>query len=1378
MAEEQAVLSLGLDSTGFQTGAQSVIRSANEIKATMADAATMVDGVYVSTQTLTNALKANAAAQQQLAASRAAGTGFDDAARAASQASAAAMGALRDEIAEATVVQDAYNKKLAESSELGLAEIEALKMQTGATADAAAAIATIEPSTTNAYGGTNRLIRSMDSLAFSSVGVHGPLSTIVTSLGLMAGGTGVMLAVAASAALLSVAYKFLTQDGNDVATSSQKLVDGLKKQQDQQDQTTRGALLAAQAEAQLVVTHAETLQAQGLVVKDMDLYKQALFAASVNLENFDASQRKSNETSKLTLEVLQQRAAAHTLDAAGWAQLAQMRQQAEAAITDAQTKEKNAAAGSRELTSALTEEHDARATLATITGLYTKTETDAVSSSERARASAADAAIQTQKNSAASLKASGDLVGATQAELAATLLAIDSKAKHEIAISKLTGQRLVDFTNTVNETAAQEKQNATTQASATIEADLAAKRKLFADAADTIAQQAATNSKLQAQLDGDSAKAFDDVYADKIVKIQDTAAKQIAATDAAKNLTLGEKLYHDIQLLVIEGLQQRGVVMQQELDAKKQAATAAATLESAETEYQVAVLKSLGLTTAARDLDTAAKQRAYVASVQLRVGETGPQGLTQAQADVIIGLHNQTAALDEASAKTTTATGTQSNAFKQLGHDIEHALSSSFDNILNKGIDSFTTLVTDIEHLFTKMLADMAAQALTTDIIGSIGKGAKGAGGGPPLSVLQGLGQGQSAGGWTQVADTGAGASPIYQQTGNSTSSTLGTLAIIGTVVATVASSLLASADAAKTAAANLAAAEKSWALTLQQYVDANDASVSALKKSLDTALANLQSLKDKAASTFSISSGGANLVEGMTPAQLAMTAIAAQVAIQHGFGNAQLSINGVAVGTANDVLAFVKALQQVPDAATAAKNAVTAMTKTIDDAYTGSLPGGQNRLTLAGYQTTEQGALADVDTAYKGGLISQAEATRLAGEAVSTYTNQVQSFLKGLSQSDLETLIPTLTGDTLTYAQALDAVLKKTQEATILAANATAAGGLYGRLATATTTTDPTASARYAAEQKAQQQADEIAAATKKRDDDIAAGASDAAIASDNYILSLTKVTQAAENAAAAAKVQADGDAFRLNTMNLIAQASGDSEQIRLANLATLQASQKAQLSAAQQLLAVGSITQGDYQQFADYLNGQFKLAMNSATGTVQAMATAAQILSNNASQLTQQFSVFGTTLADQADTLRKLYGFAGQSDTQIRAQYVTEQNGVDLTPGQKALDDKIAAYFAVENQYLNSIATSTSATASATSTLAAPNLNGAVTSVAGTSTSILGPGATFNITIQIDPTLAKDGPAIVQQVKDALMAQLPGAMDRSYFQRASLVRSALGNG
>ena len=177
--------------------------------------------------------------------------------------------------------------------------------------------------------------------------------------------------------------------------------------------------------------------------------------------------------------------------------------------------------------------------------------------------------------------------------------------------------------------------------------------------------------------------------------------------------------------------------------------------------------------------------------------------------------------------------------------------------------------------------------------------------------------------------------------------------------------------------------------------------------------------------------------------------------------------------------------------------------------------------------------------------------------------------------------------------------------------------------------------------------------------------------------------------------------------------------------------------------------------------------------TQSVHDIAVAAQILSNNVSIMNEQFNVFGTSLADRASTMRDLYGFKGMSDDTIRALFVKPVFGQDLTPTQTALDKNISDFFTVENAYLQSIATSTATTATA----AAPSLAGAVSATYGPSTSILGPGATFNITIQIDPALAEDGPAIIQKVKEAIQAQLP-TIDRQQFNRASLVKTMAGGG
>ena len=1358
MAADQTTLALGIDSSASVTGAQQHVRAAGDIKTANLAMGASFDTVTAATQRLT----------EQQALIENAYKGAIGASDMASDAARRATLATDQERAEFDTLVGSANAAALAHQRL----TESMGATTAAATTTASAVAAIEPATSNSFGGVTRLVRSFDSMAFAAAGVRGPLVSVTSSLGLLGLGSTLMLAVSAGAVAIAVAYELLSKDAKDAAAANDALTASLKKQQDAEDAAGRTALLTAKNDAQaklnraLVVQTSQGAEASHSGIADLIIQDRlALSAASVQLEKYDADQRHANDTDKLTLEILQQKAAAHVLDAAGWAQLTDIRQKATAELADATAKEATATVGSIAYTAAQKEEKDARATLATINGLYTKSTDEVVSATERARMSAANLAIQLDKNAAESLKASGDSIGATQADLAAELLKIDSTAAHTIAISKLTGQRLLDLTATENATAATERATATDRANATIATEIAAQKKLFADADARYADAAETSIKLQAQLAGDSKTAFAAKYDLQIQKIQQATDKTIAATEADKNLTEVDKFWLEAEAFVTGAIAINNVKVQEGIDLKKQAADGTAAVASAEATYYGALLKSLGFTTAAHDLETAARMRAIAATLQQ---EVIAHKITQDKADEAMGYLRAAAALDEQTGKVVSATNKQADAFRQLGHDIEHALATSLDNVFTKGLASFADFITQVESLFAKMLADLVAQALTANIMGAAAKGAGTTAGG--VSVNLPLSQ-------IANADTLAPGNGLLGAISPQTA-----ILAVGVAIAGAVKSMFDAAAAAKLAAEKLAVAEVAWATTLQAYVDSTSSAVSDFQKVLDAAASGLQSLKDAAASKFGIDPTWAAGVERATAEQLA------GLQQQLTAGRAAMVGMGIPTATIDSELAFIKALQQIPGAADAAAEAIKTFTTTIQDAYTASLPGGANRNTLAGFETTRLGVANSIAAAEApGGGMTVAEANRLLALNEQTFVNNVDNLLKGLNQADLETLIPTLTGDTLAYATALDAVLKKTQEATILAANATAQGGLYGRMAAATATSDPTASTAYAAQARHQQQQDEIAAATKKRDDDLAAHASDAAIAADNLTIKMIGVTQGMENAATAAAVAAAAVAAYATAQtgfNAIvlqgAQLSGDAEQIRYANLAITRDNLNTQFNALGAQYAAGTISVEQYNRGLKITNDEWNSAMASFDGTVggvtQAvhdLAVAAQILANNASQLTQQFSVFGTTLEDQATIVRKLYGFSGMSDDAIRAQYVKEKNGTDLTPAQKTLDDNIAAYFAIESRYLASIATSTATTATA----AAPNLAGAVSATYGPSTSILGPGATFYISIQIDPSMAENGPAIMQKVKEAIQSQLP-TIDRQQFNRASLVKTMAGGG
>lgn len=455
------------------------------------------------------------------------------------------------------------------------------------------------------------------------------------------------------------------------------------------------------------------------------------------------------------------------------------------------------------------------------------------------------------------------------------------------------------------------------------------------------------------------------------------------------------------------------------------------------------------------------------------------------------------------------------------------------------------------------------------------------------------------------------------------------------------------------------------------------------------------------------------------------------------------LAVSNADAGTFDPkVRTLLYELDELSSAAKAAADVITnQFIASIHQAYTASLPGGNNLNTLAGYRATQTQNLIDNLTAFASGGEDAAGFQANQSLINSTFTNNWQTFLSSLSESDLQTILPQLTGDQYAYAASLIATDQATKDAN---------------------------DSQSLAIRQAQDNGNDLLV---KQLQDQAEYQEDAAGGMSAANLATLKLIQTQEEEATAAQVAAQALQTMLGQVSDLASAAasaGDSSSDYALNLITTENTITNLRHELDSLYASGTITGAQFASLSHDLDVDLNGAINSTTGTIQTLTTATQILADNASQLTQQFNVFGTSLADQADTLRNLYGFAGLSDDQIRSEYVTVTPGQELTDAQKQLDDNIANYFATENQYLQSLQSgATVDTTVASGATGATSIGPATATYGPTLPIITGPN-TFNITVDVGQNdLANP---------DAFVGKLQTALDSAFRRRATLEGAAMG--
>jgi hypothetical protein len=178
------------------------------------------------------------------------------------------------------------------------------------------------------------------------------------------------------------------------------------------------------------------------------------------------------------------------------------------------------------------------------------------------------------------------------------------------------------------------------------------------------------------------------------------------------------------------------------------------------------------------------------------------------------------------------------------------------------------------------------------------------------------------------------------------------------------------------------------------------------------------------------------------------------------------------------------------------------------------------------------------------------------------------------------------------------------------------------------------------------------------------------------------TQRERAAEDQQAQAAAERTARDFSLDLLQREAALSQDADQAKAAGIAILAARQQDEAAAAQKLLDAGTLTQEQFERLAAVMSGEMIAALNSTSGAIDQIATAAQILSDNASALSQQFDVFGTDLDEQVRQLGELYGFQGKSIEDLQALYTKVTPGEAISEEAKTLNDEIARFITLQRQ------------------------------------------------------------------------------------------------
>jgi hypothetical protein len=726
-----------------------------------------------------------------------------------------------------------YMNKLSESRAIGIAEIQAYAE---AEQRAAAATDEVTAATGNAFGGTSRLIRSMDSLAFSTIGVHGPMSSIATSLGLLGAGGGIMLPVAAGAAAIAVGFELVTKD----AQETQKKVDDLT----------------------------DSLNKSG----------QAFWAQQHPMDQL------ADEMKKLTAEMDRlQKAAAAPASVGGW--------------------------------------------LAGLIGFAT---------GGYAGVGTAVANYYGKINDA--IKANGDAQGEADRKAKADQQELDDKA-------------------------------------------IAAAQKKLQDI-QAIADANGAMRIAQLNADGEDLAAAELQYSLSVQK--DAAEAHIAslARDANTQLIAAKQLEADTLALL--------------------------KFQSAEKEQQK------------KDNDALYKQMQAQVMLTRTIIATGPNGSTivDSEGTTNAGQLAQQALLDKGLANITPISihAAKDNAdqvsaiYRQLANEVGRTFEQTFEGIFNGSITSLSQVVDQFTKMFETMLADLAAKAIQADLFGDLTKKT-----------------GDMSGVTADGSDSSTVASGLFSGGTLTSGLELGGFALVTSAVSSMLSSILDDGQAAAIAAAKIATAQASFAISLKSWVDS-------MEGATDAAAADANAANILAEQQQAITTAGGSATRGITtggprnPGRISADDLTSD-------SNQQLEVLRAYL-EANDALtpAYKILIDQLEQINTASGDAATNLAKAAaatKAAFITSID--QNYLASLGDVGTELNALSKLaaDTATALAQATQDGLAPYASQKINdTYENNAKALLSGLTTAQLDTLIPSLTGDVLAWAQAIDVTDHATDDA------------------------------------------------------------------------------------------------------------------------------------------------------------------------------------------------------------------------------------------------------------------------------------------------------------------------------------------------------------
>lgn len=480
----------------------------------------------------------------------------------------------------------------------------------------------------------------------------------------------------------------------------------------------------------------------------------------------------------------------------------------------------------------------------------------------------------------------------------------------------------------------------------------------------------------------------------------------------------------------------------------------------------------------------------------------------------------------------------ESGALDAFGKNALHAATSLFTQLQEKSILQALTGSDDDASIdaMLKKLGDKVI-AWAEGVQQTIGKGASGA--------IAGIA------GDSTMDGAAAGAVPLGAPTGMAAnlSAIAGPALAVTAAVGLIGSAIDVFGNGAAAQAAKIATAQASFQVSLDSWTDSITGASAALKVAADATNADATNRKSQAITTagfdptdkdaYNVGGGGNALQQaGITPQSL-LTATNAQLEVDRALADKYHELTPA-------VATLIDQLEQINDnAQRITGDNLAQWIRGITAAFQASLPGiGPTLTSIVASVTQMQDGIA---AAITNGQFDQIPVI------IATESNQLTAIFKGLTAAQLDALASSgqLSGDLLEQAKAADTAAHATEDLAATQRNNTAIGGLNSRLAGATS--DPATSAQYTAEARLQAEQDEQRKASDQLAADLAAHAGDAVIAQDNYVIALTKSTEAAEDAktvadaqAAAVKLATDQATSQTNSHLRISTANGDAAGIK----------------------------------------------------------------------------------------------------------------------------------------------------------------------------------------------------------------------------------------